>query len=254
MPHHKPANREFEFDLFDRIISGQTNERILLLDAQGGMGKTTLLREFMRRCPGDVPFAPVDLKGNTTSLHEIFYRMCDALDWEGFPTFASRVESLGQVTIADNRIIGRAEIEVALRSPDEGDRAARRADLTRAFFADLRALQRRILLIFDTFEEAPLEVKEWFQSSFLAFSHHTPDLVVIVAGRQIPEESIEWTACCISHCLVPVREPESWRIYADRIGAVLPSPEWIAAFCDLLDGHPLRMAEALARYVHTGGQ
>ncbi len=255
MLHYPPANRETEFELFKQIISGQTKERILLLEAAGGLGKTTLLSEFMRRCPGEVCQAPVDLKGNNTGLHQIFYRLCDALDpdWKYFPAFTARVEGLGQVTIADNKIIGRADIAIALQSPDEGNRAARRADLTRAFFTDLRAMQRRLLLIFDTFDEAPLEVQEWLQSSFLAFARRTPDLMVIVAGRQVPVENIEWAACCICHRLLPVREPEPWHIYAERMGAVLPSPEWIAAFCDLLDGHPLEIAKALARYVPAGG-
>jgi hypothetical protein len=253
MPHHPPANRGEELNLFDRMMAGQTPEHILLLEADGGLGKTTLLHEFVRHCPAHIPCAPIDLKGSDTGLHDIFYRLCDALGWEHFRAFDDAVRGLGRVTIDKNVIIGRADIEVALRAPNEGDRAARRSELTRAFFHDLRNPKRRLLLVFDTFEQAPLDVQEWLGSSFLAFAHHTPDLIVIVAGRQVPGESIEWDACCTRHRLGEVREPEPWQVYAERIGAVLPSPEWIPAFCDLLEGHPLKMAEALARYIPGGG-
>jgi hypothetical protein len=254
MPRHSPANREAELALFDQMLAGQTRERILLLEAEGGLGKTTLLNEFARRCPAHVPCAPLDLKGSTTGLHEVFYRLCDALGWEHFPAFADQVEGLGRVTVDGNVVIGWGnKIEAALRSPDEGDRAARRAELTRAFFDDLRTMKRRLLFIFDTFEKAPPELGEWLSGDFLAYAHHTPDLIVVVAGRQAPEESIEWGDSCIRR-LVRVRDPEPWRIYAERIGAVLPSPEWIRAFCDLLDGHPLEIAKALARYAPAGGR
>jgi ATP/maltotriose-dependent transcriptional regulator MalT len=253
MPHYPPANRDEELNLFDHMVAGQSAERILLLEADGGMGKTTLLGEFIRRCPPNVSCAPIDLKGSSIGLHDIFYRVCDALGWEYFPAFATHVEHLGQVTIGENVIIGRAAIEIALQAPNEGDQAARRAELTRAFFDDLRALERQVLLIFDTFNEAPPDVQEWLESSFLAFAHRTSSLTVVVAGRQVPRESIEWATCCIRHHLTEVRMPESWQTYAERIGAVLPSPDWIPAFCDLLEGHPLKMAKALARYVPGGG-
>ncbi|MCP4422620.1 MAG: hypothetical protein GY805_38915, partial [Chloroflexi bacterium] len=117
MPHHPPANREYELDLFTHILSGQSAERILLLEAEGGMGKSTLLREFMRRRPNHIDFAPVDLKGSSVGLHQIFNRLCDAIGWEHFVTFEGEVKGLGQqANISGNKIIGRAEIEIALRS------------------------------------------------------------------------------------------------------------------------------------------
>jgi ATP/maltotriose-dependent transcriptional regulator MalT len=253
MLHCPPADRDHELQLFSRLIIDQSRERILLLEADAGMGKTTLLKEFMLRCPSEITYAPIDLKGGTSGLHDIFYRLCDALGSDHFPAFQARVEHLGQVVLHKNTIIGRADIAVALQTPDQGDRLARRAELTRAFFDDLRPLKRRLLMIFDTFDEAAPDVQEWLQSSFLAFAHRTPHLRVIVAGRQVPEDSIEWATCCIRHRLAAVCEPELWQLYADRRGAVFHSQEWIAAFCDLLEGHPLEMAKAIARYIPRGG-
>jgi hypothetical protein len=253
MSDSPPANREDELRRFDLMMIGETDKRFLILQADGGMGKTTLLAEFMKRCPTHTSCAAIDLKGKSIGLHEVLYKLCDALKWEHFPTFAACVEGqgLGRVIIADNVIIGRSGIEVALRAPDEGDRAARRAELTRAFFTDLRTIRRRLLLIFDTFDDAPPDVQEWLQSSFLTFACNTPDLIVVIAGRVVPKESIEWGRFCIYHSLLPIPNPEPWQVYADHIGAVLHL-DGIRVLCDLLEGHPFKMATALARYVPAG--
>ena len=79
MSHHQPADREPELELFDQIVAGQVLERILLLEAEGQIGKTTLMQAFDQRCPAHVPSAPLDLKGRSTSRHEFLYRICDSL-------------------------------------------------------------------------------------------------------------------------------------------------------------------------------
>lgn len=252
MSHREPANREDELDLFDRMIAGRTEERILLLEAEGQIGKSTLLLAFERRCLHDVPCAAVDLKGSSTGLHEVFYRLCDALGWDYFPTFRACVESLGRVTIDRNVIIGRAEIEVALRTPDEGDRAARRAQLTQALFDDLRAWEGCLVLLFDTYEQADLEVRDWLAGPCLARARRTANLVVVVAGRQVPVPSIEWASCCHHHRLGAVEDVDAWENYARRQGWPVPRA-WIEGFCAALRGHPGQVDEMLASAARWGG-
>ena len=359
------ANREEELGFFAGMIAGTTVERILLLEAGGGMGKTTLMAEFVRHCRAEkVPCVPVDLKGDP-GLHEVLARLCDALGWKSFPTFATRIEELGQdgggraadaarfehvhredynraairdlmiegftvdglrefcyyrpafepaleqfvkdatlqkqvmividfcrhhvklsellVELREERIelykryyariygveaevpperetvreagagTGRHKIWDALRTADEGDRAARRGALTRALFDDLGARPGRLAILFDTCEQAGPEMGEWLEGSFLAHVHRTTNLVVVIAGRQVPATSLEWEACCQHLCLENLPEPGLWQTYAERIGAVLPSPEFIPVFCHHFDGHPLKMMEALAPYVRRGG-
>jgi hypothetical protein len=77
--HCPPADRDYELQFFDRLITGRISERIWLLEADTGIGKTTLLREFVRHCPSEIACVPIDLKGGISGLHEIFYRLCDAL-------------------------------------------------------------------------------------------------------------------------------------------------------------------------------
>jgi hypothetical protein len=246
MPHHPPANRDDELNLFDRMIAGQTLERILLLEAEGGLGKTTLLNEFVRRCPVHIPCAPIDLKGSSISLHDIFYRLCDTLGWEHFSLFSAYVEHIGQVIIEKNVILGWNNIiEVALRTSDYRNQVTRRAQLTRAFFTDLRALNRRLLMVFDTFNEALPEVQEWIRNPFLTFAHNTPELVVIIAGRWVPERSIEWSTCCRHYKLGSLENVDAWADYAHRQGLRVPR-EWIEGYCAAVQGHPAQVDMLLA--------
>jgi hypothetical protein len=252
MPHREPANREYELELFDRMVAGQAEERILLLEAKGQIGKSTLLLAFERRCPHDVPCAAINLKGSSTGLHEVFYRLCDALGWNRFPAFRACVESLGRVTIDKNVVIGWAEIEVALRAPDEGDRAARRAQLTQALFDDLRSWEGRLVLLFDTYEQADPEVQDWLAGPCLARARRTTNLVVIVAGRQVPEESVEWTVCCHRHRLGNVEDVDAWEDFARRNEWTVPRA-WIEGYCVALRGHPGQIAALLASAALGGG-
>ena len=94
---------------------------------------------------------------------------------------------------------------------------------------------------------------EWLEEAFLAHAQRAANLVVVIAGRQVPETRLEWEACCQHHCLENLPEPGLWYAYAERIGAVLPSPEFISVFCQHFDGHPLKMMEALTPYMRGGG-
>lgn len=242
MPYHPPANRDDELDLFDRMVAGQTHERILLLEADRGLGKTTLLTEFVRRCPPHIPCARIDLKGGNISLDDIFFRLCDALDWPNFPTFVSRVEKrIESVSIQKNVILGwQNRIEVALRATDYRSRVIHHAKMTHAFFTDLRTLNHRVLLVFDTFNEASPRVQEWLRGYFLAFAHNTPELVVIIAGRWVPAPSIEWSDCCRHSPLGKLEDVDAWHDYVRRHGWKVPR-EWIEGYCVAVRGHPAHM-------------
>ena len=157
------------------------------------------------------------------------------------------------MSVGNNVIIGRAEIEVALRTPDEGDRAARRARLTQALFDDLRAWGQRIVLLFDTYEQADPEVQDWLAGPFLARARRTENLVVVIAGRQVPEPTIEWNACCHRRRLGNVDDVEAWMAYAARRGWQVPRA-WIEGYCAATNGHPGQVDMLLASVGEGGGR
>jgi hypothetical protein len=244
------ADREAEFELFNQILTGHFKERILLIKAPGGRGKSTLLKAFMDRCAA-IPHVPVDLKGQTVGLHDIFYQIGDTLGWGHFSNFATAVGQLAQVNISRNVLIGWSTIQVALQAGDESNRQNRRAILTQALFNDLRILPQPPVLIFDTFEGASPEVGEWFSHAFLPGAYRSPGLVVVVAGREVPLETIAWR--CHLHVLPPIEDHQLWYDFCQQAGLGV-HVEGVKVLCTLFKGHPDEIVKALTAVAGQGGQ
>jgi hypothetical protein len=357
MHQQRLANREEELNLFRQMLAGEVRRRIMLLQAGGGMGKTTLLAEFARCCGDDVTVVPLDLKGGP-GLGEVLARLCDALGWDGVPTFSAQVAALAAQAAAPPRDgeaivqgfhlmavydlleaafaappdlrrfcrqrevfrpllscfgaeaglgqmiddliehcetqlllaelveavrahnqaqyerfearlkgrgadtqpasespsgrVGRAEVEAALRSPDEGDRATRRGALARALLEDLAARPGRLVFLFDTYEHAAPEVGAWLAGPFLAGVQRLPHLLAVVGGRQVPQASIEWVTGCHQRRLGHVDDVDAWETYARRKGWNLPRP-WIEGYCAAVQGHPGQIDTLLAGAALAGG-
>ncbi len=250
MSHHPPADREEEVRLFEGMLSPQADERILLIEAPGGRGKTTLLNQFARCC-GRRGLAAFDLKGQSVGLHEVFYEMCDALSWANFSYLAEAVGRLANVTISRNTLIGQNTIQVALHADDESSRSARRAEVTRAFFEDVRRMSPPPVLLFDTFEQAAPEIGEWFSQIFLPNVQRSPGLVAVVAGRQVPAETIAWRGC-LRH-LLPIDNHTHWQSYCERTGLLL-HVEAIKTICVISAGHPDDIVKYLAVLARQAGR
>lgn len=240
------VDRDEELALLDAMLTSQTLERILLICAESGWGKSILLREFEHRRPAHIPFVKLDFK-SCTGLTETFSHLCDALGWDHFPYFKAAIRAFVQpiqISIEHNVLVGQNQIALALGGPDEQTREARRSDLTNAFFADLRALGE-LLLLFDTFERGDETVKSWLTSSFLPRAHRSPQLFVVVAGQRVPEQAFDWECCDLP--LGPIA-PEHWLIFAQSLGIQELNLELIRNCWHTHHGHTLRMAEALQAF------
>jgi hypothetical protein len=255
------ADRGPELALFDRLATGEADYCILLLEAGGGLGKSTLLREFERRCPSGVTGVAVDFKGEL-GLADAFSLLGRGLGAERLRRFNEQVAQLlqpEQVVIGRNVLIGKPQIQAALSAPDEETRQFRRAALTDAFFDDLTALEGRVVFIFDTLDDAAPEAREWLLGVFLGHVRHCANVAVVVAGRPPLEERSTWAARCQFVRLEGITAPEDWRdglLALDPALAVAVSIEWIRAYCLRYDGHPFEIAislEKVIRAVQRGG-
>ena len=91
------VDRDNEIALFEAMLAGKTSERILVVCAESGWGKSILLREFERRCLANIPhFAKLDFK-SCTSLAETLSHLCDSLGWSNFPHFRADVMVPGEI-------------------------------------------------------------------------------------------------------------------------------------------------------------
>ena len=154
-------DRENEIALFDSMLAGETEKRILLVQAESGWGKSFLLREFARRRQQPIAFGDLDFKGGGTSLAELFSRLCDKLGGDKkFPKFQTQMHDIthSSLKVAGNPMIGQNQINIYLGSRDEQERQIKLSALTDAFFADLRAFDKA-LLIFDTYEKSDESIR-----------------------------------------------------------------------------------------------
>lgn len=247
------ADRGPELAFFYHLVAGAGDECILLIEAESGLGKSTLLREFERRCPAGVACVTVDFKDDL-GLADVFYLLGRGLGAASLRCFNDRVAQFlrpEQVVIERNVLVGRAEIQVALSTTDEETRQFRRAALTDALCNDLAALGRRVVLVFDTLNAAAPETRDWLLGPFLGHVRHCADVVAVVAGRPPLEERTTWAARCRRIHLCGISEPEEWRAGLLALDLSL-TLETIQAYCVLYDGHPLHVGMALDKFIRAG--
>jgi hypothetical protein len=245
-PARVRVDSEDEIKLFTDMVAGRTKQRVILIRAEGGMGKSELLREYNSHCPENAKLAILDFKdGSIPDLADLLSRLGLHIGWKHLRALAAHISKFTSpaANISDNRtIIGRTEINVALTAPDDETRKFLRAAMTDALVADLCSAGP-IIIIFDTFNHCAPELAIWL-SGFLARSCTTPSLTVVVSGRDVPEPSLEWESHCYLIQLKPIAS-EHWHNYARQVGATSLSFDFIDGCCRALNGHCLSIASFL---------
>ena len=173
------ANRDEEFDCFERMIQGQTDRRILLIRGASNRGKTALLGELLDLANRiGITYSHIDLKG------------CPPLD-QVLETIALDVQDL---------------------LPTLGKAASGGRQL--ALLGDLQRLARPLILAFDTFEKGGDEFARWLETQLLGRVVRCPALLVVVCGQVIPDQDKHtWGAQATTFELPPIREDGKWRQY-----------------------------------------
>jgi hypothetical protein len=105
--------------------------------------------------------------------------------------------------------------------------------------------QKRFVFLFDTFEKAKSDTKTWIIDHMLGMA--TPDrvscMVVVLAGREVPDPIGEWEPYCSPLVLQPL-QPEDWIEYAKRVNAEI-EPEKIRLYYKNKQGNPAEMANMI---------
>lgn len=250
MSHYLSIDREEEIAQFDAMLAGKTREHILLVSAASGWGKSVLLREFIRRRPKNLHYAVLDFKSGNIGFAELLSRLCDALGWNNLPNLTEELsKSFDPIDarIQNNWMVGQNRIEVYLASKDEQEREMRQSRLVDKFFTDLRSLGR-ILLIFDSYEKCSDSIKYWLAGGFLSRGQHSPELFIVIAGQNVPEETIEWE--CIQIQLGGIHY-EHWHHYAINMGLSLDI-EFVRGCHSLCNGYPYQMKIHLDALIMRG--
>ena len=249
------ANHTRELHLFEQMLRGQVQERILLIEAPSGYGKTGLMGRFQILCPQKIHPVVIDLKGAQAGIAFVFSRIRRALGEQRFPNFNAQIDRLfnSGVQIQNNRLTGEgSNIQVILDVPPE-ERKYRLIQLQQVFFEDLERFDRPIAFILDTYNGATEELAGWIESPFLAEVALNPKLFAIVAGQIIPQPTIEWQNLH-HHCkLDRIMEREAWYGYVKDVGYCFSSEE-INFLIDAVEGVPAQMVLLLESVARTRQQ
>jgi len=210
------ADRKDEFAIFANMLSGQSAQRIFLIQGPSSTGKTALLHECMvyARHLG-VPHAYVDFKGGVT--------LDEAL--------ASLLLDVDQTILQESS---------ACPEPARPLKA----------IADLQQVRTPVLLLFDTYQHSPQDVQNWVETGLFQRIARCPALVVVIAGQKVPEQTgRSWTDFARTVALSPILGVQDWVDYAGRIFASAQIKREHVEFATLTnDGDPGRISAVLEAF------
>ncbi|MCY2962163.1 MAG: GTPase domain-containing protein [Planctomycetota bacterium] len=177
------ADRKPEFTLGKQILAGATTERILLFRGETNSGKTSFLNEFVKyaRHVG-ITAARVDFKACPTVDH-----VCDLLQYDLTDTILP-----GTFQASGNQ---------------------RRMHLVR----DLKSTSVPVLLVFDTFEKASPEIRDWLESVFLERVGGATGVATLIGGQELPNhKQSPWESLAQKCELEPILSIDDWLDYNQR--------------------------------------
>lgn len=241
------ANYKREVAAFQQLLQPKCNNRIVMYHGkESGIGKTELLGFCRKQIPEEMCYLVMDLRGTATTVTEILSRSVDKLGGLAkLKNFSSRLTQLSRVpslNLEDNTLKGtRNQIEVVVQNTAPLDKQERYEQLTEAWFADLATIQNPMLLMFDAFEQANQEVKDWISGPLLGRLPDNMMLRLALAGQELPEQRLDWKHCCDVYGLYGVTEAQAWLPVVDYLGfrvPVEPAEIYLAGICHALKGNP----------------
>lgn len=247
------ANYITERQTFHNLLRADCHERILLYRGESGSGKTTLLKHCAEKIPKGMPFVPIQMRQSAVNIAEIFSRAGLWLTWERLTNFTTQIaafEGNPHVLIDRNWLAGiNNRISVIINVENQSDRESRRVTLTEALFEDFKSLEEPVIFLFDSYEQASTEAKEWISGPFLSRTAHISTIRVVVAGQEIPDQNnIEWGHCATSHDLYGVIDEHHWMPVVQQMKKLLPNQPgdvWLAGICHALKGKPSEIKKVI---------
>lgn len=178
------ANRQDVWPTIERMLTGHSRKRIVILEGETNHGKSELIRECVRYArEAGLLVVAIDFKG-------------------------------GHRTIS--HILGELDLTLGPYLPEFSGSGARDPLLLRR---DLRRLERPLLVLLDTYEQAlsNREVADWVQYQLLIEVEHCPALAVLVAGQESPDRKRAlWKDQSQHFRLGPITETKAWEDWVRR--------------------------------------
>jgi len=250
------ANYHAERTAFRELFADVCEKRILLLKGASGSGKSSLLKACLNESPESKQSINILLRDSAVNVTEIFSRSAKRIGWENLKQFSQCAQDLAaqapQIQVTGVQQQGETNnLRIALNVQNSNDREHRQTLLTDAWFADVEALGEPLVMVFDTYEHAPSEVKNWLSGPFLYRTTECAAVRVAIAGQSVPDAGIEWNHCHVIHELFGVRDAREWLPVIAALGKkvpVEPAEVWLGGICYSLKGNPAAIMEVIKTF------
>jgi hypothetical protein len=232
------ADRQDEVELFERMLRTPDARRVLLLEGDSELGKSTLLAELAfvaETILGARSCVRADFKSGLV-LKELFSQF-HAVVGDGKSTAYNT--QLGtapvQVNIQANltgATLGESN-EVVVQPTIQPGSVNLTQQLGEAVLRDLDTSSKSLVLIMDTFEAATAETSRWIIQHLLPAVRYNPRLYIVLGGKSVPHPKdyhLTWGEFAHHRVLLPVTSVEDWYEFARSRHPDFPR-EYIEALC-----------------------
>ncbi len=203
------VDRENERSLFEGMLNSNSQQRVLWIEAESGMGKSALLHMFRERCRDlMVSYVAVDFKGGGVDLGNLLQRIINGLQLGNIIEPVTQGREFDQVTAA-------------------------------SLFEHLVGMKSLVILLFDTFEQAPTDVQKWLVTLAEMISNQDSGVRIIVATRDISSKPQGISAVSLES--IPLG---NWAEYATMQNMEIPLEE-LKALLDAFQGQSSAMVSAI---------
>jgi hypothetical protein len=190
------VDRQEQLSIFENMLYGETAYHVLIMTGPSGIGKSMLLQQMrLRAKQGGVPTTYIDLR-SIDFLDRLGIILHIAQDLSAFSEFPRLSQMLKEATTSNaNLQIENSEnifrsadtIRVNYVQDDPSKRTILERRASDAFFADLTDLANpsKVLLLFDTFEQAPSDINDWIVNELCPrlFNALVPRILVVIASQ-----------------------------------------------------------------------
>ena len=241
----KLANCTREIEFFRRMLQLKIEQRILLVEAPSGYGKSKLLSQFRKNCPREWQRVEIELKSAAGGVIYFISETQLQLGSERLPKYQQKIQELGEpkIVMTGNRISGNDNSMTADFHLNEDYQKILLEQLKNAFLEDLANLRQPTLLLLDTFDAAPKNLQDWLFGSFLGAAAKIPTMLVVVAGREFERPPIQWDDYHHRFELNEILDLDAWCDYATGHGYQF-SADTVQAAMVLSKGLPSEVVKA----------
>jgi len=253
-------NGEEQVKLFRQVVNGDRSERVLLIQGAAKMGKSHLMREFRRisREERQMPCALVDITARGQDYRDALNLIVQEVGYRHFQRYEQKASQQSSTSPTQAANLGDMAAMAALlmtaQRPDMLSASSQRNQLTQAFIEDLCLMSQtqQVVLLLDAFEKGSEETKRWIFRELLIGLYKLPNVLTVIAGRELLAPELTWQDLSITTELKPVTV-EQYRAFRDRIGASELKSETIPDFHRGFGGNPGRFAEVVENFIPAGG-